>query len=122
MMIHKVIRDPVFKSEVLFYNCKKGDDAIAHARKKYNITIENFSGFDGFKGSCVELYCEKTKITTWLIWIMEKKDWKSMVHESAHLVFRILDKRGIKYNSDNDETWCYLQEFFVAEFWHEMVK
>lgn len=120
-MKHKLITDPVFKTEVLFYLCEKGSDAIVHANKKYNIIISDTS-FDGYKGSCIELYDRKTEITFWFVWVNDNKDWKTMVHETAHLVFRILDKRLVKYNSNNDETWCYLHEFFVSKFWHEMGK
>lgn len=118
-MIHKLISDPVFKSEVLFYLSENGSEAIAHAKKKYNVIIEN-PGFEGYKGTCVELFDPKSKITFWLVWVNDKKDWKTMVHEAAHVVFRILDRRGVKYTSENDETWCYLHEYFVSKFWHEM--
>lgn len=116
---HKLIFDKVFRSEVLFYVCENGEKVISHIKKKYNV-IWDSPGFDGYKGTCVELFDKKTKITTWLIWVSDKKDWKSMVHETSHLVFRILDKRGVKYSSDNDETFCYLHEYFVSEFWHVM--
>jgi hypothetical protein len=120
-MIHKLIFDPVFRSETLFYVCKNGNEAMSHAKKKYNVSLDA-DGFAGFKGTCVELICKKTNITAWMIWIGENKDWKTMVHETAHLVFRILDKRLVKYDSSNDETWCYLHEYFVSEFWHIMCR
>lgn len=120
-MKHKLIYDPVFRSETLFYLCKDGNEAMTHARKKYNVTLTKDS-FDGFKGMCVELTCKKTKITAWMIWVKNHKDWKTMVHEAAHLTFNILDVRGVGYNSGNDETWCYLHEYFVSEFWHTMCK
>lgn len=118
---HKIILDPVFRSETLFYQCKDGEQAMAHARKKYNVSLAA-GGFDGYNGTCVELVCKKTEITAWMIWVADKKDWKTMTHEAAHLVFKILDCRGVKYSSNNDETWCYLQGFFIAEFWHIMCK
>ena len=120
-MKHKMIYDPVFRSETMFYCCKDGQDAIDHAGKKYKVKIPNTS-FDGFKGTCVEVQCDKTGITFWLVWVNHKHDWKTIVHESAHLVFRILDKRLVKYDSDNDETWCYLHEYFVSDMWHIMCK
>lgn len=117
---HKLVSDPVFRSQVFFYVCENGNDAIKHLKKKYDIVIGN-PGFDEFTGICVEARNSKMQITFWLVWIKHNKDWKAMVHESAHLVFRILNNRLVKYSSNNDETWCYLQEFFVSEFWHEMV-
>jgi len=106
-------------SEVIFYVCKNGADAIKHAKRKHKVIIDDLD-FDGYDGTCAELHDPKTNVTFWMVWVRNYKDWKSMVHESAHLVFRILDQRGVKYDSDNDETWCFLQEFFVKEFWHVM--
>lgn len=120
-MKHKLIYDEVFRAEVLFYLCDNGDDALKHANKKYNAKISDAS-FDGFQGTCMELFNTKTKITSWFVWIKYKDDWKTMTHETSHLVFRILDNRGVKYSSDNDETWCYLHEYFIGKFWHEMCK
>jgi len=119
-MKHKLVKDPVFRSEVLFYHCEDDKAVISHAKRKYGITIT--SDFSGNRGQCLEIYDTETQITTWLIWLKHRKDWKTMVHEAAHVTFRILEKRGVKTNSDNDETWCYLHEFFIAEFWHEMTK
>lgn len=120
MMKHKIIYDPVFRSEVLFYSCKNFKEVVAHAKLKHKVDISD-SNVDGNMGMCWEQIDDETKITFWVIWIRDKKDWKTMVHEAAHVVFRILDARGVKYNSGNDETWCYLHEFFIAKFWHEML-
>ncbi len=120
-MKHKLIYDPVFRSETLFYLCKDGNKALKHAKKKYNVTLDKDS-FDGYKGMCVELTSKTTNITAWMVWVKYDKDWKTMVHESAHLTFNVLDARGVGYNSKNDETWCYLHEYFVTEFWHIMCK
>ena len=115
----KLITDPIFRSEILFYISKNGDDVICHAERKCKSKL-NIGKFDGFKGICSEIYDDKTKITFWIVWVNDKKDWKTMSHEALHLVFRILDKRGVKYSSDNDETFCYLHEYFISKFWHIM--
>lgn len=121
MLKCKIISDPVFRSETLFYNHKDTDKVLSHAKKKYNVNLD-VDSFEGFKGTCVELVHKKTKVVMWLVWVSEHRDWKTMVHEASHLVFRILDNRKVKYDSDNDETWCYLHEYFITKFWHEMCK
>lgn len=68
----------------------------------------------------MELRCRESQIAIWLVWVSNRKDWKTMSHEAAHLVFSILDKRNVKYDSGNSETWCYLHEYFISEFWHIM--
>ena len=118
---YKIIVDPVFKSETLFYNHRDVDRIVAHAKKKYNINL-CIESFQGFQGTCVELRNKIDKTLLWFVWVADYKDWKTMVHEASHLVFRILDTRKVKYGSDNDETWCYLQEYYVTKFWHEMCK
>lgn len=120
-MIHKIVFDPVFRTETLFYYCGDACKVLSHAKKKFNISMDAES-FKGLQGSCVELQHKATKATMWLIWINDHKDWKTMVHEAAHLVFRILDNRKVKYDSNNDETWCYLHEYFISKFWHIMRK
>jgi hypothetical protein len=120
-MKHKLIYDPVFRSETLFYQCKDVGEAVAHAKKKYNVLL-NVDGYEHYKGLKLEIECKESKMITWAVWVKGHKDWKTMMHEAAHLVFGILDESGVKYNSDNDETWCYLHEYFVKEFWHIMCK
>ena len=125
-MKHKIVKDPVFRSAVLFYQCLDGKEATKHIRKMYSAKTDcsdiTNTSFDGFAGTCIELFNTKTGLTDWFVWIRDKNDWKTMVHEASHLTFRVLDKRGVKYNSDNDETWCYLHEFFIREFWHVMTR
>ncbi len=118
---HKLIFDPIFRSETMFYACKNGEDAVAHARKTYDCKINTY-GFKTVRGTCMELICQDTGIASWMVWIGGSRDWKAMTHEAAHLVFRILDVRGVKYDSNNDETWCYMQEYFVNKFWQIMCK
>lgn len=119
-LIHELIFESVFKTETLFYICEDSDLVISHAKKRYNINLD-IAEFDSFKGICLELAC-KGRSTLWLVWVKTGKDWKTMGHESAHLVFRILDSRGVKYNGGNNETWCYLHEYFITKFWHIMCK
>ncbi len=120
-MKYKIVADPVFRTETLFYACNDGNQAIKHAKKYYNVNIR-INAFDAFKGSCTELENLKTKGTSWLVWVKSCRDWKIMVHEAAHLTFRVLNNRGVGYSGGNDETWCYLQEFFIKEFWQVMTK
>jgi hypothetical protein len=120
-MKHKLIFEPVFRTETLFYSCKDGKYALAHAKKKYNCNIKD-GVFDGYNGICVGLICKETKADAWMIWVSSHPDWKTMSHEASHLVFRILDSRGVKYSSGNDETWCYLHEYFEKVFWNVMCR
>lgn len=120
-MIHKLIYDPVFKSETLFYNCEDPQRIKVHIKKKYKISLD-FQELHESKGVCLENKCPNTNVVVWIIWVSKYKDWKTMVHEAAHLTFRVLDLRGIRYGGMDSETWCYLHEYFVSKFWHVMCK
>jgi hypothetical protein len=54
------------------------------------------------------------------VWIKWNRDFRALVHECAHLVFRIFDTHGIHCEVDNDEQFAYYLEFWVSTFWHYM--
>jgi len=56
------------------------------------------------------------------VWVKDKTDYHSMVHETLHLVKRILDKKGIPFDGDNEELIAYYQGYWVRKFWHKMSK
>ena len=116
---HKLIYDPIFRSETLFYSGKNWQDIISHVKKKYKIDLSK-EDFSTARGTCLESQCPNTKISVWIVWISNPRDWKTMVHEAAHLTFRILDFRGVSYGGMDSETWCYLHEYFISKFWHIM--
>lgn len=105
----------------MFYICEDSNLAISHAKRKYNVNF-NTDVFDGSTGICLQLTCKETSIPIWMVWIAGSENWKIMVHETAHLVFNILNERGVSYSGRDNETWCYLQEYFISEFWHVMRK
>lgn len=120
-MKHKVIDEPVFKTSTLFY-CDCDDvQVVKHAKKKFNITLD-INELKRLDGTCVTLVHNKTYAAMWVVWVRNYKSWKTMVHEAGHLVFSILDHSGVKAEHGNDETFCYLQGYFVSEFWHVMSK
>ena len=56
-------------------------------------------------------------------WYKEDKiDYDSMIHETVHLVRRIFDKKGIPFNSNNDEMIAYYQNYWIKKFWDKMSK
>ncbi len=52
--------------------------------------------------------------TARIIWT-EKNKKESIAHELVHLVFDILDERGIPVSKENEETFAYLYEFYFKE-------
>jgi len=56
------------------------------------------------------------------IWVKDKTDFYSMVHETLHLVKQIFGMKNIPFNSDNDELIAYYQGYWVRKFWNKMSK
>jgi hypothetical protein len=56
------------------------------------------------------------------VWVKDKTDYHSMVHETLHLVSNILNKKQIPFNSDNQELIAYYQNYWVRKFWNKMCK
>ncbi|KKL53746.1 hypothetical protein LCGC14_2272360 [marine sediment metagenome] len=117
---YKIIKEQVFGTETLFYQCDDERKVSAHAKRKYDINLDA-KELKLLDGSCIEFH-NKNDGVMWVVWVRNRDDWKVMVHEASHLVFRILDTCGVKYKSANDETWCYLHGYYISKFWHEMCK
>lgn len=49
------------------------------------------------------------------IWIKSKTDYGVLMHEIAHAINHFMQMRGIKFDFDNDEPYCYLLEFWFNE-------
>ena len=56
------------------------------------------------------------------VWIKDKTDYHSMVHETVHLVEYILKKKNIPFSSENQELIAYYQNYWVRKFWNKMGK
>lgn len=122
-IIHKVIYEPIFQTETLFYVCPDIDTVISHAMKQYSVELKK-EEFDGATGICQKLYskitAKKQKSHCWLIWLEIPHDLRLTVHEAGHLVFSILNHHEVKYDFGNQEPYCYLLDFFTYEFWSIM--
>lgn len=107
------IYDPVFRENLYFFKATNHKDFFKAANDEFkgiNLDeyftdiIRNGKTYGGFLG--IE---NKEKVIIFCIWCERKLD--SLVHEVYHLVWRMLDDRGIKDN----ETGAYLMGFFVKE-------
>lgn len=120
-MKYKVIDEPVFKTSTLFYYGGDEEQVSKHAKKKYNIDLD-VDKLKRLEGVCVTLVNNRTHAAMWVVWVRNRKAWKTMVHEAAHLAFHVLEHSGVELKDGDNETFCYLQEYFVSEFWHVMSK
>lgn len=49
-------------------------------------------------------------------------NYETIIHELAHLVFHVLDDRGVKFGADNQEPYTYLLGSFVKQFLEKSLK
>lgn len=52
--------------------------------------------------------------------IEDKKDFYGLLHETVHLVKRIMVDRGIPFNAKNDEVIAYLQTYWFKKLWRKL--
>lgn len=113
------IYEPVFKSccEVLightFDEAKKWIEARQH---KDEPKIDDFHRFsDGVSFQIKNIKGSFSQVL-WIPYFQGKTTYtETIVHETGHLVFRILTQKQIPLREENDEVFCYLQEFYVKE-------
>lgn len=53
------------------------------------------------------------------VWFQELDDcYDFLIHELFHIVYLILDDKGLKLSDDSDEAYAYLMQYIYAEFIH----
>jgi len=104
---------PVFRVEVIL---ALGD------MKKIKEFSADYSLHEDSIGECLLITSEDDTPRGFVIWIKDKIDYNSMVHETLHLVKRIFQIKGVPFNSDNDEIIAYYQNYWVRKFWNKMSK
>ena len=118
------ITEPVYKSAIaccLGYSFDELNDLM----RRHNLD-EIESSYRGSLGLAVTQQDENGLYfnTNWF----PIKNWTIsaqgiLVHESAHLVFNLHKQKGIEiYKDDNNETFCYLQEYYFKEICIAIIK
>lgn len=54
------------------------------------------------------------------IHIEDPHDFYTLLHESTHLVRRIMTDRGIPFTPENDEVIAYLQTYWFKRLWRRL--
>jgi hypothetical protein len=115
-MIEFIVKENVFKTEVLFF-CNCTSKELIKRAKKYEI---NEMSLDGYVCGTV---LRANKRFFRIVWVEEvnKKNLGILIHELFHLVMIILRDKGVPViaNLENgevgDETAAYLLEFYINE-------
>jgi len=116
---------PIYGQDVIIsYNCSS-DEFIKHWKKKVSKNeIDNFLEFRDFvddfkKGTSNAKFAYKEGSHILIILLRPIKDklyFQSIVlHEVCHLVFYLLDKRGLPFTLETDESYTYLIQYVYRE-------
>ena len=102
--VQRELTEPLFNTEVvLTTGNEKGNPLGAYVETQDQIV----------KGLTLRRY---------RVHICNPKDFYGLLHETVHLVCKIMTDRNIPFNSDNQEVIAYLQEHWFKLLWRELNK
>lgn len=94
------------------------NDSVNSAILKYKPNTDTLEKVkDGFFDSavgCSTWFCEKEFFIPCIV-LTEKSDFNTIVHESSHTTFKIMDGLGMPNTEDNEEIFCYLNGYISQE-------
>ena len=68
-------------------------------------------GKDSYKNKGITIKLKER----YIIWVENPDDISSMVHESFHVVCKVLDERGIHLNSSTEEIYAYTLGYVINQ-------
>lgn len=112
----KKLRCDVFTADVWVV---VGPDNLEAYYKKRDVG-EGREGWNQYNGF-VQAIDQKEKtgeiFREYLIYLEDKDDFYTLLHESVHLVNHILRDRNAFYNWDKDELFAYYQTYWFKKIW-----
>lgn len=118
IMLFRRLHCALYNAHVLYYVGYPSKDFIEHLNKKYSIDIED----DYTDCLGVTMQANTKDRTYYIIWVKHLNDTQTLVHETLHLVYKILDDRGILLDNDNNETVAYYLSFWFQKLYSLMLK
>ena len=112
---HLQIREPVFRSccdVIIGYTFDEARKWIHARQDPKEPLIDDFHRFSDGVAFTIK---SKSGRTHEVLWFPSTKNIGVLVHETGHLAFRILTKKQIPIREENDEIFCYLQEYYFRE-------
>ena len=117
-MLFRRLHCALYNAHVLYYAGYPQKDFIEHLSKKYNIDIEDdYSDCLG-----VTMQANTNERTYYILWVKHLDDTQTLVHETLHLIYKILDDRGIVLGNNNNETVAYYLSFWFQKLYTLMLK
>ena len=112
----KTIKDPMYCTVSILVHDTSHEEICAYILKKYNATgLSHAEYYDGF---CYEIELQ-SKLTVFFIVFYRKlkvsRDLPLIVHESLHLASKILRYVGMEHHVENEEAYCYLQQYLIGQ-------
>ena len=122
-MVRKVIECEVYKCAPLFiWDCTI-DELIDYLEKKENVKEDDWSFLAKADGVAMTLDTDEGILR--VVWIKDRKltakSIARVAHEVIHLCVRILEHKGVPYDSyrNADESLAYLADFFIRKLYEK---
>ena len=103
---------PIFRIEVIL---------ILGDKKQLVNIVGNYEPKEHHNAECI-LKKDGNLVTGIFVWVEERDDYFSIVHETIHLARIVFQVMNIPFNSDNEEIIAYYQNYWVRKFWNKMSK
>ena len=108
----------IFKSQCLFiWDCTH-EEMFKHLERKYKIIHEDTSFLDSADGCAMTFDGAEPYRCVWLCSLKNTpEDNARLAHETVHMMIRLLEHKGIPYDSDRnaDETLAYGVDYFMRK-------
>ena len=120
------IHEPVFRScatIIVGWEWERLKKWLNKYQHKDESPIDDFHKFaDGIQFSIKTKSGDMSYVIYLKRFIYMAKDLGILSHELNHLIFRILTSKQIPIRDENDEVFCYLQEFYLREITKKLLK
>lgn len=120
--IVEVISEPVYRFELVFLA------GLSHAQANKELEIFNIKPIEEQYNDARGLMFgvdekEQPKATIgkcYIVWLRNRYDFYTLVHEVAHLVIEVFADKNIEVNNETTEVFAWYQEFWIKKLWDLM--
>jgi hypothetical protein len=111
-MIFKKFKCTLYGAEVWYITDCDHVECKQILEKKLNAEVENWEHADSM--GFTEIYADPN---VFVVWVKDKKDEGTLIHELTHLAIEILNDRGVKLSErENGEVLAYYLEYWWKIF------
>lgn len=120
--IIKIIPDEVYRHDLLFVAGCSLEEANK-SLKKYNINpYVPAEEPKGLMWAISEKESSNIIGTALFLWVKDRKDFYTLLHEVSHLCVKVFDLSNMEINPHTTEAFAFYHEFWFRKLWRLMNK